>query len=90
MEETFPDSSPGDILRDLEEGIRGAFPAPPEVNTEVKYVQESMEEYLSPAFYMIPAIDNTFNKVKIYKFHLFVEIGILTLIDVGNLNKFRP
>ena len=63
LEETFPDSSPGDILRDLEEGIRGAFPAPPEVNTEVKYVQESMEEYLSPAFYMIPAIDDTENNV---------------------------
>lgn len=63
LEQTFPDSSPGDILRDLEEGIRGVFPAPPEVNTEVKYVQESMEEYLSPAFYMIPAIDDTENNV---------------------------
>lgn len=63
LEQTFPDSSPGDILRDLEEGIRGVFPAPPAVNTNVKYVQESMEDYLSPAFYMIPAIDDTENNV---------------------------
>lgn len=46
------------ILSELEEGIENAFPAPPDTALEVKYVPEEMEEHLSPAFYMIPAIDN--------------------------------
>ena len=47
------------ILSDLEEAVRAAFPEVPETNLEVKYVPEAMEEHLSPAFYMIPAIDHT-------------------------------
>ncbi len=47
------------ILSHLEDGITAAFPEAPETNLEVKYVPEAMEEHLSPAFYMIPAIDNT-------------------------------
>lgn len=46
------------ILSYLEEGIQAAFPEPPDTALEVKYVPEEMEEHLSPAFYMIPAIDN--------------------------------
>lgn len=47
------------ILSELESGIKNAFPQHPETALEVKYVPEEMEEHLSPAFYMIPAIDNT-------------------------------
>ncbi len=47
------------ILDELKMGIGKAFPDPPETVLEVKYVPEAMEEHLSPAFYMIPAIDNT-------------------------------
>lgn len=47
------------ILSDLKEGVKSAFPEAPEVSLEVKFVPEEMEEHLSPAFYMIPAIDNT-------------------------------
>ncbi len=47
------------ILSELESGIRNAFPQPPETQLQVKYVPEEMEDHLSPAFYMIPAIDNT-------------------------------
>lgn len=47
------------ILSHLKEGVKSAFPEAPEVSLEVKYVPEEMEEHLSPAFYMIPAIDNT-------------------------------
>jgi len=56
-------TNPEDILTELKANLSGFFPKPPEVNTQIKYVQESMEEYLSPAFYMIPAIDNTQNNV---------------------------
>lgn len=52
-------NEPSSILADLESQIDGNFPELPPVTTKVKYVQESMEEYLSPAFYMVPAIDNT-------------------------------
>ena len=47
------------ILDHLKDGIEDAFPEAPETALQVKYVPEEMEEHLSPAFYMIPAIDNT-------------------------------
>lgn len=47
------------ILEQLKEGCETAFPKPPKTDLQVKYVPESMEEHLSPAFYMIPAIDNS-------------------------------
>ena len=52
------DTDPSSILSNLEAKLDGSFPELPAVNTKVKYVQKSMEEYLSPAFYMVPAIDN--------------------------------
>lgn len=50
--------NPVSILKRLEEGIKKCFPKPPETNVDVKYVPEAMEDHLSPAFYMIPAIDD--------------------------------
>ena len=47
-----------EILTRLQSGIEKAFPPAPDTVLEVKYVPEEMEEHLSPAFYMIPAIDN--------------------------------
>lgn len=52
------EANPVTILNTLEENITKAFPEPPETAVSVKYVPEAMEEHLSPAFYMIPAIDN--------------------------------
>lgn len=60
---TVLDSKPEDILNSLKSSISGLFPEPPKVDTKIKYVQKEMEEYLSPAFYMIPAIDDTKNNV---------------------------
>lgn len=57
------DSNPVSILNHLKTKLADSFPEPPQVATEVKYVQKDMEEYLSPAFYMVPAIDNTQNNV---------------------------
>lgn len=62
-ESTSLSSQPETILSHLENRLSGSFPQPPDVKTQVKYVQESMEDYLSPAFYMIPAIDDTENNV---------------------------
>lgn len=50
--------NPVSILKQLEEGIKKCFPEPPKTNVDVKYVPKAMEAHLSPAFYMIPAIDD--------------------------------
>lgn len=57
------ENNPVTILNELEEKTSNAFPEPPETVTQVKYVPEAMEEHLSPAFYLIPAIDNTAENV---------------------------
>ena len=54
LQQTPPDS----MLDDLRSKITDTFPEIPDVDFQVKYVPESMQDYLSPAFYMIPAIDN--------------------------------
>lgn len=54
LEQTPPDS----MLDDLRSKITDTFPEIPDVDFQIKYVPESMQDYLSPAFYMIPAIDN--------------------------------
>lgn len=51
-------NQPEQILTLLEQKSSTAFPAPPDVTAQVKYVPNAMEPYLSPAFYMIPAIDD--------------------------------
>lgn len=51
--------NPEEMLESLKASLASAFPVVPEVNVEIKYVSSAMEDYLSPAFYMIPAIDNT-------------------------------
>ncbi len=50
-------SSPEEILCRLQEEIAGDFPSLPEVDYEVKYVDESLADYLSPAFYLTPPAD---------------------------------
>lgn len=59
LEQTSPDS----MLDDLRSKITDTFPKIPDVDFQVKYVPESMQDYLSPAFYMIPAIDNLMENV---------------------------
>lgn len=54
LEQTSPDS----MLSDLQSKITSAFPDIPSVKFQIKYVPDAMQDYLSPAFYMIPAIDN--------------------------------
>lgn len=49
--------NPVSILEELKTKTSAAFPEPPKTTYSVKYVPKAMEEHLSPAFYMIPAID---------------------------------
>lgn len=62
-ESTLDLSEPSSLLNDLKAKTSTAFPTIPEVAAEIKYVPASMEAYLSPAFYMIPAIDNSTENV---------------------------
>lgn len=57
--------NPTSILQDLQTKILTSFPELPDTTYEVKYVPKAMQEHLSPAFYMIPAID-AYNENVIY------------------------
>jgi uncharacterized protein (DUF885 family) len=55
---SFPITDPEDILSDLKKDIAKDFPNTVSVNCEIKYVHESLADYLSPAMYLVPPIDN--------------------------------
>lgn len=75
------ESNPVTILNELERKTGGAFPEPPETVTQVKYVPEAMEEHLSPAFYMIPAIDNTAeNVIYVNQSHMSNNLTLYTTL----------
>ena len=73
--------SPETILQTLQSKISNAFPSSAEVDVKVKYVPSALEEYLSPAFYLIPAIDN-FNENTIYinQGHSLTDINLFTTL----------
>lgn len=56
-------SDPAAVLEDLQKKIAEDFPAPPDVSYDVKYVHKSMEDFLSPAFYLTPPMDNLSSNV---------------------------
>lgn len=73
--------SAGLILSKLQDGIKEAFPEAPDTALEVKYVPEEMEEHLSPAFYMIPAIDNPEeNVIYINRAHMNDDLTLFTTL----------
>lgn len=58
---SFPLTDPEEILLDLKNDIAKEFPQAIPVNCDIKYVHESLSEYLSPAMYLVPPIDNYMN-----------------------------
>ena len=73
--------SAGLILSKLQDGIKETFPEAPDTALEVKYVPEEMEDHLSPAFYMIPAIDNTEeNVIYINRAHMNDDLTLFTTL----------
>lgn len=54
----FPMTDPVEILEYLKEDINDIYPSIKPVDYTVKYVHKSLEEHLSPAFYLTPPIDN--------------------------------
>lgn len=53
----LPEMEPEQIMTILQECIRKDFPALKNVSYEIRYVHDSMAEYLSPAFYLTPPLD---------------------------------
>ena len=73
--------SPETILQTLESRISNTFPTTADVNVEIKYVPSALEQYLSPAFYLIPAIDNfSENTIYINKGHSLTDINLFTTL----------
>lgn len=73
--------SPSVILEELKNTIASAFPMSENVNITVKYVPTALEPYLSPAFYLIPAIDNTSeNTIYINQGHSLDELHLFTTL----------
>lgn len=54
----FEMTSPDTILKHLQQAILEDFPAPPESTYEINYVDPALEDYLSPAFYIVAPLDN--------------------------------
>lgn len=75
------DKNPSAILSTLASKITEDFPDLSGVHTQVKYVADSMEDYLSPAFYMIPPIDNSLeNVIYINRKHMNDDLSLFTTL----------
>lgn len=78
---TISSETPDTILKSLRTKSADAFPVSKEVNVEIKYVPSALEPYLSPAFYLIPAIDNTGeNTIYINQAHNLENIHLFTTL----------
>ena len=74
-------TSPIEILKELKEKTSMTFPEPSSVSVEIKYVPAAMENYLSPAFYFIPAIDNMDeNVIYINQSHSMDELQLFSTL----------
>lgn len=63
--DTQNNMSPEDILKDLKTKASKDFPDISDITYEIKYVDESLQEHLSPAFYLSPPIDSNYNVIYI-------------------------
>lgn len=55
--------SPNEILDALKDRIQNDFPISSDSAYQVKYVDEALEDFLSPAFYLTPPVDDSRNNV---------------------------
>lgn len=56
-------TEPEDMLKDMQRKLQMDFPEPPPVSYTVKKVDEALADYVSPAFYLIPPLDDFQNNV---------------------------
>lgn len=58
MSMEFPMTDPDEIMEYLIKAVKKDFPDLGDVNYTVKYVDKSLEDHVSPAFYLTPQLDN--------------------------------
>ncbi|BCN28740.1 DUF885 domain-containing protein [Anaeromicropila herbilytica] len=74
-------TDPKEIINYLKTAINKNYPALNDVNCTIKYVDKSLQDFLSPAFYLTPAIDNyADNSIYINKSEQFDQSTIFTTI----------
>ena len=76
---SFSCTEPAEILEHLKVQIKEDFPALPDTACEICTVHESLEESLSPAFFIVPPIDDTFNNV-IYINNYYSNMNLFTTL----------
>ena len=54
---SYPLTEPSETLEYLKQSLSTMFPTGPDVSYTVKYVPDSLEDFLSPAFYLVPPLD---------------------------------
>ena len=59
----YGSDDPQTILDTLKVSMLDYYPNPPETSYTIKYVHKSLEDSLSPAFYMVPPIDDAVENV---------------------------
>ena len=80
----FGSADPAEILLILKRGIESDFPTGADGDFSLKYVHPSMENSLSPAFYMIPPIDDfSSNVIYINKNRISADSLFTTLAHEG-------
>lgn len=73
--------TPEEQLNRLSEAIKKDFPAVSDVNFTVSYVDKSLEDYLSPAFYLTPPLDHfTENSIYINNSRRFAGADLSTTL----------
>ena len=80
---TAPDlhMTPEEMLTSLEKDISHAFPTKNLVTATIKNVPTSMEPYLSPAFYLIPPLDQyTDNVIYLNQSHMTDDVSMYTTL----------
>lgn len=56
----YPANEPKEIIEYLKKAIQNDFPLLEEVPYSIKYFHESLQDYLNPAMYLIPPIDDAY------------------------------
>ncbi len=73
--------TPSAMLSELREKITADFPLLPNVSCTVKYVHKSLQDYLSPAFYLSPTIDDyTRNVIYINPASHYSDLDLFTTL----------
>lgn len=77
----LPALEPDNIMETLQKKMTADFPSLKKVPYEIRYVHESMEEYLSPAFYLTPPLDTgSPNVIYINRSGRTTNLGLFTTL----------